>query len=125
MFAAGRLKEAAGWLALGCILPLLSAASAHASCLDLPGRVLIVYPAKGSSMWMTDLNRTPLALIKLDCTLTDKEWGGLALPRHICSDASLPNPAGGQCHITTLTPITAPPPDFDIDQAYVSQRVLN
>ena len=127
MFAVKRLKEAAsaGLLALGCISPLLGAVPAHANCLDLPNRVLIIYPEKGSSMWMMDLNRTPLAQIKLDCTLTDKEWGGLALSRHICSEASLANPAGGQCHILTLTPIAAPPSDFDMDKAFVSRRVLN
>jgi hypothetical protein len=127
VFLVRRLKQAAsaGLVALGCVSTFFSAVPAHANCLDLPNRVLIIFPEKGSSMWMMDLNRTPLAQIKLDCTLTDKEWGGLALSRHVCSDASLANPAGGQCRIMTLTPITAAPPDFDMDKAFVSQRVLN
>lgn len=85
------------------VLGLLATASAEAACVDLPDKLLML-ASKGASVQIVDLNQAPVVQIKLDWALAAKDWGKLALTRHVCADAGLPNPNGGQCKIIGLTP---------------------
>lgn len=90
------------------LLALLSTAAAHAACIDLPDRLLML-ASKGASVKIVDLNQVPVTQIKLDCTLAAKDWGKLALTRHLCTGASVANPNGGQCKIVELAPLKGEP----------------
>ncbi|MGO9769403.1 MAG: hypothetical protein ACLPSW_07570 [Roseiarcus sp.] len=91
-------------------LALLAATSAEAACVDLPNK-LLMYARKGPSVDIVDLNQTSVARIKLDCELVAGDWGKLALPLHVCADADVPSPGGGQCKVIELTPLSGPAPD--------------
>jgi hypothetical protein len=104
------------------LLALLATSPAAAACLDLPNK-LLMFVRTGPSVQIVDLNQTSVALIKLDCTLTAKDWGKLALPLHICTDANVPTPSGGQCKVIDLTPLSGPQPD-SADFEYVIRRNL-
>jgi hypothetical protein len=92
------------------LLALASSAPAEAACLDLPGK-LLMFAKKGPSVHIVDLNQASVARIKLDCTLTSDDWGKLALPLHVCTDANVPSPSGGQCKVIELTPLSGPMPN--------------
>jgi hypothetical protein len=105
------------------LLALLATTTAEAACLDLPNR-LLMYTRKGPSVQIVDLNMSAVGEIKLDCTLEAKDWGKLALPLHVCTDASVPNPGGGQCKVTEVKSLGGAAPnggDFD----YVIRRNFN
>jgi hypothetical protein len=104
------------------MLALLATAPAKAACLDLPDK-LLMFTRKGPSVNIVGLDQTSVALIKLDCTLTAQDWRKLALPRHICTDAAVSNPSGGQCKVIEVTPLTGEPPNAG-DFEYVVRRNL-
>ena len=97
----------------GLVAALLSAAlflaaPAHAACVDLPARLLML-ASQGASVKIVDLDQAPVTQIKLDCTLAARDWGKLALTRHLCTGTSVVNPNGGQCKIVELAPLKGEP----------------
>ncbi|MGP0058234.1 MAG: hypothetical protein ACLPID_02950 [Beijerinckiaceae bacterium] len=104
------------------MLALLATSSTEAACLDLPNK-LLMFVRTGPSVQLVDLNQTSVAMIKLDCPLTANDWGKLALPLHVCTDANVPTPSGGQCKVIEFTPLSGPQPD-GADFEYVIRRNL-
>jgi len=109
---------------LGALMLALLATPAEAACLDLPNK-LLMFTQKGPSVHIVDLNQTSVALIKLDCALASKDWGKLALPLHVCTDANVPNPGGGQCKVIELTPLSGPPPNGSDFESVIRRNLSN
>jgi hypothetical protein len=105
------------------LIALLATTTAQAACLDLPNK-LLMYARKGPSVQIVDLTMSAVGEIKLDCSLEAKDWGKLALPLHVCTDTSVPNPGGGQCKVTDVKALSGAAPNGG-DFEYVIRRNFN
>jgi tetratricopeptide (TPR) repeat protein len=89
----------------------------NAACVDLPGAMLGMFVREGPTVLMVVFGRPngpqQIALIKLDCSLTADEWFKLGgnLPRHVCKQATLSKPRGGECKVIEVTPLSGSAPD--------------
>jgi hypothetical protein len=85
---------------------------AGAACLDITGRVAVLFAAKGQIAHIDNVGT-----IKLDCTLTVEEWGKLQLSRQMCAGTSIANPSGGkECRILEVD-ANGPPENTKFERA--------
>jgi hypothetical protein len=95
------------------VLSQLLAAPAWAGCVDLPSQGILF--EKAALGVVESLGSPDIARIKLDCSLTEDEWAKVHIPLHLCTEATLTKPGGGQCKVIDATAITERPSGYDFE----------